>query len=86
MSTKRPKSLRTATHRKLSELIIQERKNAKLTQENVASKLGWPQSDVSKVETGERRLDVVELIALSEAIGFDVSILVSQLVQTYQSP
>ena len=38
------------------------RERAGLTQVDVARALGRPQSLVSKAETGERRLDVVELL------------------------
>jgi len=37
------------------------RKQAKLSQYDVAAALGRHQSFVSKIETGERRLDVIEL-------------------------
>ncbi len=39
----------------------QARRSAGLTQVEVANKLGKPQSYVSKCESGERRVDVLEL-------------------------
>jgi transcriptional regulator with XRE-family HTH domain len=42
-----------------------------LTQQKVAATLGKPQSFVAKYEAGERRLDVIEFIAVAWAIGAD---------------
>lgn len=52
-------------------LLKSERKGAGLTQAKLARKLRRPQSYVSKYERGERRLDVVELLEVARAIGFD---------------
>ena len=46
-------------------MLIEARKAAGLTQVQVARKLGRPQSFVSKYETGERRLDVVEFLEIA---------------------
>lgn len=43
--------------------------DAELTQTHVADALGKPQSFVSKIESGERRLDFVELQALASIYG-----------------
>jgi len=40
-----------------------------LTQMDVAHRLGQPQSFVSKYESGERRLDILELREVCQAIG-----------------
>jgi hypothetical protein len=42
-----------------------------MTQTDVAKALGRYQSFVATIETGQRRLDVVELLDFSAAIGFD---------------
>lgn len=49
------------------------RKKAGLTQEELARKLGKPQSYVSKFESGERRLDVIELLDVAGALQITVS-------------
>lgn len=49
-------------------MLIRARRAARLTQAQLASLLGRPQSFVSKYETGERRLDVVELLYLLECL------------------
>jgi transcriptional regulator with XRE-family HTH domain len=45
----------------------------------VAKRLDVPQSFVSKYETGERRLDVIELRHVAEAIGLTLETLISRL-------
>ena len=55
------KSIHTTRYRVLLDLLVQARRDVKLTQAELAARLGMTQSSVSKVERGERRLDVVEL-------------------------
>jgi transcriptional regulator with XRE-family HTH domain len=43
--------------------------DADMTQQAVAEKLGRPQSFVAKIESGERRLDIVEFAAFCRAVG-----------------
>lgn len=49
--------------------LRQARKEAGLTQQDVTKKLGKARTFMSKVELGERRLDVVELKALAKLYG-----------------
>ncbi|WP_258522605.1 helix-turn-helix domain-containing protein [Brevundimonas vesicularis] len=56
------------------------RKAVDITQVELAERLGRPQSFVSKVERGERRLDVIEFCELAEALGHDPSELLRQFV------
>jgi transcriptional regulator with XRE-family HTH domain len=56
-----PKSIYTSEQAKLQLLLRRIRRDAGLTQEGLAAKLKRPQSFVSKYESGERRLDVLEL-------------------------
>lgn len=49
-------------HRVLVGILLRDaRKGAGLNQESLAKKLGKPHSFVSRYETGERRLDILEL-------------------------
>jgi transcriptional regulator with XRE-family HTH domain len=61
----------SSAYEKLRELLVEARLDAGLKQADVARALGVPQSYVSKVESGERRLDVVEFIAIAEAAKAD---------------
>jgi transcriptional regulator with XRE-family HTH domain len=54
--------------RHLADLMRQIRLEAKLTQSEVAEKLGQSQSYVSKYESGEQRLDLTELEAFCTAV------------------
>ena len=59
----------TNKHAKLRALLAKARKDAGLTQAEIAARLGRPQSFVSKYENGERRLDVTEFLEVTRAIG-----------------
>ena len=47
------------------------RRRANVTQQELAAKLGKPQSFVSEYERGQRRVDVVELLVISRALAID---------------
>ena len=53
----------------LLELLRQVRIDANLRQSDLADLFGQPQSFVSKYESGERRLDILELRELCEHVG-----------------
>lgn len=58
-------SIHSVEYRRFLARLRDARRAAKLTQQQVASTLGVPQSWVSKSESGERRVDVVELKRLA---------------------
>lgn len=60
---------RSPRYRQFLERLRAARLEAGLTQEEVAQHLGRPQSFVSKCESGERRVDVVELETFSQLYG-----------------
>lgn len=55
------KSIYSKDHRRIVEKLKKARQEAGLDQAEVAKLLGKTQSHVSKVETGQRRLDIVAL-------------------------
>jgi DNA-binding transcriptional regulator YiaG len=65
------KSLATGAYRHFLTLLQEARQQAGLTQVQVADRLHETQSFVSKVERGERRLDVVEWLGWCDALGVD---------------
>lgn len=73
------KSIYSEEYPQLCTLLRQLRREAGLTQAEIAKRLDVPQSFVSKYESGERRLDVIELRHVAAAIGTDLERVVSQL-------
>lgn len=65
------KSIHTEKYRLLLDWLIRARKDVKLTQQQVAKKLGRPQSFVAKYEGGERRLDLVEFVEIAKILKAD---------------
>jgi len=54
-------------------LLRQTRLDAGLRQSDLAQKLRQPQSFVSKYESGERRIDLLELREICEALGVSLA-------------
>jgi transcriptional regulator with XRE-family HTH domain len=74
------RTLQSSRHLALKDFLIAKRKKAGLTQAEVAKKLRRYQSFVATVEGGQRKIDVVELLAFAEAIGFDPREAIKHLV------
>jgi ribosome-binding protein aMBF1 (putative translation factor) len=63
------RSRRSPRQVRLQQLLVSARVAAGLSQRELASRLRQPQSFVSRYETGERRLDLVELMELTMVLG-----------------
>ena len=55
----------------LTQCLVDARTNAGITQVELAERLGRPQSFVSKVEGGDRRLDMIEFLQITAALNVD---------------
>jgi transcriptional regulator with XRE-family HTH domain len=60
---------KTPDHVKLGKWLASTREALGMTQVQLAKRVGRSQSFVAKTETGQRRLDVIEFIALAKALG-----------------
>ncbi len=67
-------------------LLQQEGLRRGLTQQAVADRLETPQSFVAKYEGGERRLDVIEFIAVAKALEADPEELFRQILREQAQP
>ena len=65
------KSLKSAEYARLIAALVAVRKDAGIRQQALAKKLGRPQSFIAKYEGGERRIDLVEFVAIARALGAD---------------
>ena len=74
------RSLFTEAYQCLLLAIIGAQLAAGLRQVDLAKRLGKPQSFVSKMETGERRLDVIEFLVVARAMGADPHQLISDVL------
>ena len=65
------KTIHSSQYKSLCKLLINERIIKKLTQGELAERLGKPQSFVSKYENCERRIDVLEFIEITKSLKID---------------
>lgn len=76
-----PGTIHSHRYQVLLTMLRERRLKLGLSQAEVANRLGWSQTAVSKVEVGERRLDIEELRQLAEALDTDVVKIVRQWVK-----
>jgi len=69
--TSKQKGFHDERYRALVGTLVEARKAAGLSQGALADRLDRHQQFVSRYETGERRLDVVEFIDISRALAID---------------
>lgn len=62
----------TSKYDRFRRLLIDARREAGLTQSELARQLDRPQSYISKYERGERRVDVVEFLDIARALDINV--------------
>ncbi|MEO7022068.1 MAG: helix-turn-helix transcriptional regulator [Ktedonobacteraceae bacterium] len=73
------KNIFTPNQEKLQTLLRQIRLDAGLSQVELAQRLDFPQSLISKYESGERRLDLLEIHKICKAVGISLEEFVKKL-------
>jgi transcriptional regulator with XRE-family HTH domain len=82
------RAVEKSTHSRLydvfRETLVKMRKQAKMTQRQLAQKLGREHSFVGRYEIGDRRLDVVEFYWICEALGSDPERIFAMLLMDFR--
>lgn len=66
-----PKSVFTDAYASFRATLIAARKEARVSQIELAERLGLTQSQISQIERGIRRVDVIEFYAIARALRVD---------------
>lgn len=77
---------RGAAYVALREHLAEARKQAGLTQTQLAERLGRNQSFVAKYEGGERFLDAIELIAVASILRVDLNSVSGLILPSLEGP
>ena len=75
-----PRSTFTDAYVGVLHVLVRARADAGLTQAELSRRLGKTQPFMSKVESGLRRIDIVEFCAIARAIGRDPAALFGEVV------
>lgn len=81
-----PKSVHSARHQMIATALADQRRKQGLTQAEVARALGRHQPFIANIESGERRLDLVELLDIASVIGLDVHALIRNVARNDDQP
>lgn len=73
------KTITSGKHKYLVRRITEEREKAGLLQTDIAERLSCFQSRIARLESGDRRIDVIEYLEIANAIGFDPLELLSEI-------
>jgi transcriptional regulator with XRE-family HTH domain len=76
-----PKSVFGGAHQTLVKVLTEARKASGLTQAELAERVGKDQSYISLIERSQRRVDVLELIALTRAMKADPIVLFEAILK-----
>jgi transcriptional regulator with XRE-family HTH domain len=72
------KSRHASLPRAVCQTLIEARREARLTQTALGRRLGWAQSAVSRIESGDRAVEFVEFVRIAEALGIEPAVLMQR--------
>jgi transcriptional regulator with XRE-family HTH domain len=74
-------SMFTAASDALASAVVELRKGAGMTQRQLAKAVGREQSYIGRIETGQRRIDLVEWVGICRACGVDPEKTIARLAR-----
>ena len=77
------KTIRDPRYQKLSSELMEERIRLNISQGEIAAKVGLNQSDISKIEKFERRLDVLEFSMILDALRINENPRLQRVVKEF---
>jgi len=85
---KKGKTIHDLRYQSLISGLTQERIRLSISQNQLARQVGLNQSDISKIEKNEKRLDVLEFVLILEALRISdnerLQMIVSEFIRTPQ--
>lgn len=79
------KTIYQSAYLRLVGQLRERRESLGISQTKLAFHLGWPQQRISSVESGARRLDVLEFCLIASALGFSSAEVAEQVLKMLQS-
>ena len=76
------KSTFSSMYSTFRDLLIEARKKSGLTQVELSQQLSKPQSFVSKYESGERRLDLIEFLEIADVLNINPNNFITDLLNS----
>ena len=77
------KTLSSPGHRALVKAMIAARKSAGITQTELAKLLRCQQSLIARMESGQRRIDAVDIVRWARAVGADPKVFIDTVIENY---
>ena len=74
------KSIFTSQHRSFVGALRDIRRGRRVTQVELSARVQKDQSYVSNIERGQRRIDVIEFMAIARALDYDPAALFGEIV------
>jgi transcriptional regulator with XRE-family HTH domain len=75
-----PRSVFSDGYKSMLDVLVAARKEAGVTQVELAKRLGKPQPFISYFERGERRIDLIEFCAIAKAMGYEPEVLFKRVL------